>query len=220
MGYVIFFNSLNLPCLLIFTIKRKKKAQVIQSNQPPNALQFHDESLIEMTNNFQSLHYNENLANEKTQKVRSNVNDFSKNRDRMMGEQRMARNTDNGEPLNFQGGNSQHRIGYSQTNSVNAPLSRETSTEIVCIERVTIISDWVKIIGSNKSYQPLIPLQFYNETLIEMSMLVIFPKVKTKWIVNKESQEILTIVRHNKTAINFHEWVNWMQHCQERNLME
>ena len=105
-----------------------------------------------MTNDFQSLPYHKNLKNEKSQKdlncpsvesgpIRSYINDFSKNRDQMIGEESLGRKTDSCKPSNFQDGNSQYRIRYSPTSSVNAPLSRENSTEIVCIERVTIISD-------------------------------------------------------------------------------
>ena len=44
-GIVMLGGSLNLPLLLVFTIKHKKEGTTRRLNQPPQNLQFHDEAL-------------------------------------------------------------------------------------------------------------------------------------------------------------------------------
>ena len=153
----LLWGVLNLPFLLMLTIKHKNKGQIVQSSQPPQKLQFHDEA-IEMGGISEPLQFHEEFVSddvtEDWNNARTNqeleiveVHQGSQN----LGISHSGLNStisivgtidQTKVPNPVEEYQNQQRCQNVQNSSnLDVPSDHEDPNEIVCVQRVTIISD-------------------------------------------------------------------------------
>ena len=150
---IIIWGSLNMPFLLMLTIKHKKKSATVQSNQPPQKLQFHDEA-IETDGISEPLQVHEEFVKEDCDKAATNqeveiveVHQESQNAEishsglnSTISIVEAMDQTKVPNPLE-EYHNHQKRHNDQSLSDLNVPSGHEDLDKIVCVERVTIISD-------------------------------------------------------------------------------
>ena len=154
---LLLWGALNMPFMLMLTVKRKTKGPTVQSKQPPQNLQFHDEA-NEIRGISEPLQFHEDFAPDD---VREDCNKATTDQELEIVEVHQ-------EPQNpgipHSGLNSTISIvgAMDQTNipnpldeyqnrqrchnvqnlsNLHVPAGNEDPNEIACVERVTIISD-------------------------------------------------------------------------------
>ena len=154
---LLLWGALNMPFMFMLTIKHKNKGPTVQSNQPPQRLQFHDET-IEMGGISEPLQFHEEFVSddvtEDWNNARTNqeleiveVHQGSQN----LGISHSGLNStisivgtmdQNKVPNPVEEYQNQQRCPNVQNSSnLDVPSDHEDPNEIVCVQRVTIISD-------------------------------------------------------------------------------
>ena len=155
--FILLFAALNMPVMLMLTIKHKKNSLIVQLNQPPQKLQFHDE-LIEMCGVSEPLQFHEDFVSDDASQDLNNAttNQMLEIVEVHQESQNVGiSHTDLSSTISIVGTMNQTKIpnpideyqNRSRCNdlqslrNLDVPSDHEDPNEIVCIQRITIIPD-------------------------------------------------------------------------------